>query len=66
MIVKLWMDLPTEYFVKPEDVLAMGDKNSVKMHNHTRYLIEVDLPVHHFKPQADRVIKAVVIGKEEE
>ncbi len=66
MKVKLWIDLPNDYFVDPKTIFATGDPSSIKMSNQTRYLIEVDLPVGHFKPIADIKVEAVLIGKEEE
>lgn len=69
MKVKLWIDLPDgqKYgYAEEENLFATGKPLSNKMDGYTRYLIEVDLPVKHFKPVADRKIEAVVIGKEEE
>lgn len=62
----MWIDLQDDYFVEEETIFATGKPLSKKMKNCSRYLIEVDLPIHHFKPIADRKIEAVTIGKEEE
>lgn len=54
--------------VDEKNVYAFSEASAVhqKMPHTSRYLIEVDLPVHHFKPIADRKIEAVTLGKEEE
>jgi len=68
MKVKLYMDLPNDYITDEKSVMASGEDVLVsqKMDNYTRYLIEVDMPIHHFRAVADRKIEGILIGKEEE
>jgi hypothetical protein len=63
----MWIDLSNDYIMDENCVFASSARPSTqKMEGWSRYLIEVDLPVHHFKSVDDRRIEAVVIGKEEE
>lgn len=66
MKVNLYIDLPNDNFLPVDMVYAFGKPTSQKMDGYSRYKIEVDLPVHHFKPVSDRTIQAVTLGKEEE
>ena len=66
MKVKLYIDLDDNMITDEKNIFALGNPSSQKMNGYSRYLIEVDLPIHHFKPIADRKIEAVVIGKEED
>jgi len=66
MKIKMWIDLPNDTIMDPKHTYATGDVLSQKMIGWSRYLIEVDLPVHHFKPAEDRKIEVITIGKEEE
>lgn len=68
MKVRMYIDLPNDSIVDEKNVFAFSEASAVhqKMPHTSRYLIEVDLPVHHFKPMADRKIEAVTIGKVEE
>lgn len=66
MIIDLYIDLPNDYISEPKMVYANSVPSTQKMEGWSRYKIEVDLPIHHFKSINDRVIKAVTIGKEED
>ena len=66
MKVSLYIDLPNDYILEPDTIYGTGKPLSQKMVGYSRYKIEIDLPVHHFKPVSDRTIPAVVLEKEEE
>ena len=66
MKVELWIDLSDIYITDPKNILAVGMVPSVKLKDYSRYKIEVDLPIHHFRAIEDRKIEAVLIGKEED
>ena len=66
MKVKLYIDLNNDFITEEKYAMAYGNVSSQKMSDQTRYLLEVDLPIHHFRAVADRKVEAVVIGKEEE
>ena len=66
MIVDLYIDLPNDHIIETKYTYAQTEPTLQKMEGWSRYKIEVDLPVHHFKSINDRTIKAVTIGKEEE
>ncbi len=68
MKVRMYIDLPNDCITDEKNVYAFSEGSALhqKMQGYSRYLIEVDLPVHHFKPIADRKIEAVTLGKEEE
>ena len=62
----LYIDLPNDRIVDDTNLFATATPLSQKMIGWSRYKIEVDLPIHHFKPIADREIKSITLGKEEE
>jgi hypothetical protein len=65
MKVKLYIDLANEYYQDPKNVSAFGSPFTEPMENYTRYVIEVDLPVKHFKPSSERKVKVLSVGEEE-
>ena len=67
MKVKLYMDLSDLCIVNlnNENIMAASSPMYSSMKDMTRYVLEVDLPIRHFKVIADREVEAVVIGKEE-
>jgi len=65
MKVKFYVDLPDTHFADINNVIAVTKPLGQTCQDTTRYVLEVDLPIHHFKPVADRKIEAVLLGKEE-
>jgi len=69
MKVKMYIDLDDNIIADIENGYCIMATNKPTMHKilgQSRYVFEVDLPVHHFKAIADREVDAVLIGKEEE
>jgi hypothetical protein len=64
MKIQLWADLPNDTFIEPENVCASGLVTGHVMEGWTRYLIEVNMPTYHFKPQATKKLEGII--KEEE
>lgn len=52
MKVKLYIDLPNDFYTNPEMVFATSRPN-VKFSTSTRYRVIVDLPDKHFLPDAE-------------
>lgn len=52
MKIKLYIDLPNDYYMNPEMICALS-KPTVKFQNNTRYRVIVDLPDKHFTPDSE-------------
>lgn len=52
MKVKLYIDLPNDFYMSTEMVHATA-KPTVKFYGHTRYRVIVDLPDKHFNPDSE-------------
>lgn len=52
MKVKLYIDLPNDFYTNPEMVHATA-KPTVKFYGHTRYRVIIDLPDKHFTPDSE-------------
>lgn len=52
MKIKLYIDLPNDFYTNPEMVYATS-KPTVKFQGSTRYRVIVDLPDKHFTPDSE-------------
>ena len=65
MKVKMYIDLPEGSYVDPKTLLALGDQTVPLMLGWTRYELEVDLPIKHFREANTVKVKAELTGEME-
>ena len=65
MKVKLYIDLPNDYYIQEDAVFATSNPSSEAMDTYTRYVINAELPVKHFRPAKIVEVDCELIGEVE-